>query len=87
MDLSRSGRVCLCLGVEFGSVALPQHPQVDELGRVRLEAGLEQGSQVVIDGLTPQLIEPLLYLPDSVWCVVAQVQLQVGGQAGPGEVG
>ena len=42
MNLFGPGRVRLGLSVKFGAVALPQHPQIDELGRVRLEAGLEQ---------------------------------------------
>ena len=86
MDLAGPSRVRLGFGVKFGAVALPEHPQVDELRRMRFEARLEQCREVIFDGFAPQFVEPTAHLLDGVRRVVSQVQLQVGGQSGPGEV-
>ena len=75
----------LCL--QLLAVELPQHPQIHELGQMGLETGLKQGSQVVVGGLGPQLLEPIPHLAHHMGRVVAQVQLQVGGQTREGEVG
>ena len=75
------------LRLQFFPVELPQHPQIDELGSMGVEAGLKQRGQVVIDRLAPQFVEPLLHLAHHMGGVVAQIQLQVGGQPGIGEVG
>ena len=54
--LRRCGLVSLL--ADLGAVTLPEHPQVDQLGRVKLETRLEQRGEVVVGGLIPQLVEP-----------------------------
>ena len=54
---------------------------------MRLEAGLEQGGQVVGLRFGPDFVEPFPHRPHHMGRVVPQVQLQVSLQAGAGEVG
>ena len=75
------------LVLQFVSVAFPQHPQVDQIGGVGLEAGLIQGGQVELFSLRPELVEPFVHLLHHMGGVVAQVELHVVGQSRPGEVG
>ena len=54
---------------------------------MRLKPSLKQRGQVIFLGFGPQLVEPVPHLAHHMGRVVAQVQLQVGGQARIGEVG
>ena len=72
---------------QLGPVTLPQHPQIHQPRRVPLKALPEQVGQVVRLGLVPQVVEPFLNPVDRARAVDAQVELLVGGQPRPGEVG
>jgi hypothetical protein len=67
-------------------IALPEHPQVDEVRQVLLESSSVQRGQIEGFGFIPQLVEPTDDLADHVGVVVPEVQLDVGRQPCVGEV-
>src|SRR5581483_5773081 len=76
-----------CFQGELVAVAFPQHPQIDQIRRVRFEPRLIQRSQVIQLRLLPQVVEPAAHLLDHRRCEVAEHELEVLRQPGVGEVG
>lgn len=77
------GRVFLHLA----AVELPQHANEDFPGRARPQRRLEHGAQVVRLRFVPELVEPPACLLDGGPVVAAEIELQVAGEPGAGQVG
>src|SRR4051812_2240021 len=76
-----------CFLLELQAVALPKHPEVNQVRRVRLKPGFVEGGQVKLLGLLPQVVEPAANPVNNVRGVIAEHELEVLREASEGEVG
>jgi hypothetical protein len=79
---------CVLAGesLDVGTVFLPQHPQIDEVGRVWLEPSVENRRQVVTIRHRPHVLEPFANELHGLRLVMAEIQLVITGEARVSEV-